>query len=228
MLFGYLRDAKDERDWQWPTLMGLAPTTLPERISLESAIGPVFDQGQTSECVCFSCAGIKRYHEFEQSGAWLSFDPDELYRQCKAVDGAPGSDGTFPRVALDQLVKVGMLASDGKRYTIAGYARLTSIDQIKHAISEKKPVLIGVRVDIEAIAKLTPGSTLPMADHFDGGHCMVIVGYDDALKAFRIRNSWSEAWSDHGHFWMPYDYLTTCDPEFDCWSSVDFTSEDPR
>lgn len=208
--------------------MGAPPAALPKRISLESLAGPVFDQGQTSECVCYSCAALKRYHEYAQTGVWLSFDPHELYQRCKAIDGVPEASGTYPRVALDLLKKEGMLASDGQRYTIQGYARLSSVYEIKHALSEGKPVLAGVRIDIESISKLRPGEVLPMASHFDGGHCMTIVGYDEALQAFRVRNSWSRAWSDSGHFWLPYAYLTDCDPSFDCWSSVDASTEDPR
>jgi len=39
-----------------------------------------------------------------------------------------------------------------------------------------------------------------------GGHCVVIVGFDDEKNALRIRNSWSEGWADRGYCWMPYAF----------------------
>lgn len=44
-----------------------------------------------------------------------------------------------------------------------------------------------------------------------GGHCMVVVGYDDAgygkydgAGAFKVRNSWGQDWGDHGSWYLPY------------------------
>jgi len=46
-----------------------------------------------------------------------------------------------------------------------------------------------------------------------GGHAVLCVGYDDAMKigdkvgAFLIRNSWGEGWGEKGYGWLPYNYL---------------------
>ena len=40
-----------------------------------------------------------------------------------------------------------------------------------------------------------------------GAHAMVIVGYDDNRKAFKIQNSWSERWANGGYIWLSYDIL---------------------
>jgi hypothetical protein len=40
------------------------------------------------------------------------------------------------------------------------------------------------------------------------GHCMLIVGYDDAKGAFRIQNSWGTGWGDQGSVWMAYGTFT--------------------
>lgn len=41
----------------------------------------------------------------------------------------------------------------------------------------------------------------------EGGHSVLIVGYDDAKEAFLIQNSWSENWGDKGFGWLPYQYF---------------------
>lgn len=44
-----------------------------------------------------------------------------------------------------------------------------------------------------------------------GAHEMVIIGYDDELKRFKIRNSWGtdyngKTFADHGNFYMSYEF----------------------
>jgi len=38
-----------------------------------------------------------------------------------------------------------------------------------------------------------------------GGHAMCIVGYDDELQAFDVRNSWGGSWGVGGYWWCGYD-----------------------
>jgi C1A family cysteine protease len=37
-----------------------------------------------------------------------------------------------------------------------------------------------------------------------GGHCIVIVGYDDARQAWLVRNSWGTSWGMAGYCWFGY------------------------
>ena len=93
---GYIRDIADSRDFDFRGLVGTPSPNLRPRVMLESIIGPAFDQKQTSECVAFSAAAIKRYHEYKQNEDFLTFDPHDLYATCDA-----------PRVrTLDELVGV--------------------------------------------------------------------------------------------------------------------------
>jgi C1A family cysteine protease len=48
-----------------------------------------------------------------------------------------------------------------------------------------------------------PGATEPE----DGGHCMLIVGYNNANGTFLVRNSWGIGWGQQGYGTMPYDYI---------------------
>jgi C1A family cysteine protease len=36
---------------------------------------------------------------------------------------------------------------------------------------------------------------------------VVLVGYDDVKKAFKVRNSWGKSWGLGGYFWIDYDYV---------------------
>ena len=37
-----------------------------------------------------------------------------------------------------------------------------------------------------------------------GYHCILIVGYDDAEKAWICKNSWGTGWGDKGYFRIGY------------------------
>jgi C1A family cysteine protease len=39
----------------------------------------------------------------------------------------------------------------------------------------------------------------------NGGHAMVLIGYDDSRKAFLLQNSWSTGWGDKGRALISYD-----------------------
>ncbi len=38
----------------------------------------------------------------------------------------------------------------------------------------------------------------------DGGHAMLVTGYDDDLGAYRLLNSWGDDWGDRGYAWLSY------------------------
>ncbi len=44
----------------------------------------------------------------------------------------------------------------------------------------------------------------------DGGHAMVIIGYDNYKEggAFLVQNSWGTGWGDNGYFWIRYSDLS--------------------
>jgi hypothetical protein len=38
----------------------------------------------------------------------------------------------------------------------------------------------------------------------EGSHAIEIVGWDDNLQAFHVKNSWGTGWGEHGYFWISY------------------------
>jgi cathepsin L len=44
----------------------------------------------------------------------------------------------------------------------------------------------------------------PVSSPKDVNHGIIIVGWDDAKKSYRIKNSWGERWGEKGYMWIEY------------------------
>jgi C1A family cysteine protease len=95
---------------------------------------------------------------------------------------------------------------------------------VRRALTGKFAVPFGCAVS-EAFCSSQPNGTVQAPgpnDKIAGGHCMTVVGHDDAGKRFLIKNSWGDDFHDPtapiGCFWMAYSYFI--DPNYgasDCW-----------
>jgi len=89
---------------------------------------------------------------------------------------------------------------------------------IKHCLADGYPVICGIEVfdNIESDEVAQTGIlNMPTAeDKLQGGHCVVIVGYDDSTSRFKIRNSWGTTWGMNGYFTVEYCYISQYGSEF--------------
>lgn len=92
------------------------------------------------------------------------------------------------------------------------YRRLRRAPEVlKGCLAEGYPFVCGLVV-YESFEGAEPRQTgmiqLPAAqERLIGGHAVMVVGYDDARKAFIVRNSWGPDWGDHGYGYLPYEYV---------------------
>jgi len=93
--------------------------------------------------------------------------------------------------------------------------------KIKTFLAANLPSMFGFTV-FDSIQQAANEGKIPFpcpGEKSIGGHAVVAVGYDDAIKiknpfcgtettgAFLIRNSWGTDWGDAGYGWLPYDYV---------------------
>ena len=62
-----------------------------------------------------------------------------------------------------------------------------------------------------------------------GGHCVIVVGYDSATQQFKFQNSWGTSWGAYGGFgFLPFAYLGSSTYGSDYWIVTGDTSVGPQ
>ena len=245
--FSVKKDKQDLRDYQYRKLADQIPTLETVHDSdLTGAFPPVWDQGKLGSCQSFAIDAIDAYIRR------YSFTPSHLfeYYNVRSIEGTTDQDsGGSLRDTCSALAKFGVCEDvfwpyNRNRLTqkppksaydnanadndrIYDYYRVNDIDEIRHALSNGHPPLIGIDVyeNMETHKTMDTGVIpLPGGENL-GGHALVIVGHHDSdmpsCKAsnfvwikrptgyVKIRNSWGNGigLGGSGYFLCPYETL---------------------
>ena len=96
-------------------------------------------------------------------------------------------------------------------FKIAGWIAVdyTHVDQLKGELAKGHPVTISLR-DTKSFQKLHGSDVYRVTDSPEVGfHAVTLLGYDEQKQAFRLINSWSPRWGDHGFGWIAYSAIGT-------------------
>lgn len=103
------------------------------------------------------------------------------------------------------------IQSHAKEFRIDGWEFVDpeDVNAIKIAIANGDPVVFGMSLASSFMKFKGNGvySRQPTENYMEGphGHAMVLIGYDDDRKSFRVQNSWGRDWGDQGRYWLAYD-----------------------
>lgn len=213
---------------------------LPEQFSLEEYAPKRRNQGKQGSCVAwassYAARTILESRRTGQDPDQLAFSPSYLYNQI----ALPNCQGAYLPQAMKTMKQNGGLpfnefryderscsdkpdrteVSEGARYSINGYTRLSKDDTreldmlaIKQHVAQGAPVVIGMMVGGTFMQDMRGKEVwVPSKSDYDqrgfGGHAMCVIGYDDYKYgeegAFEIMNSWGEEWGKDGICWVRY------------------------
>lgn len=176
------------------------PTSIP--MSYETVMTEVRDQGQIPKCVASSiCEVVELY--FKDKGINVNLSDDDLYAQCKEIDGIPSIPGTYPTVGAHVAYKYGIASVEAYnsgdefkikesrlKHRIGGYAFVSrDYESICQATFKNRALTVSIAVDhnwfIGKIVKVIKSV---------GRHQVIFNGFDKSMSTIKGMNSWGVNW----------------------------------
>lgn len=242
--YGWVRDLPDFRD----TLKSYRTeedTSLFNKVDLTDHCPPVFDQGNLGSCTANAISNAYLYDEIKQNNA-SEFVPSRLfiyYNERKLQNSTEQDSGSSVRTGMKTINKTGVCTEDEWPYDVSEftvepaeecydfakthrsikyYRVQQTAEELKLALTHNYPVVFGFSVfssmeseDVEKTGKVPFPSK---SDSHVGGHCVLLVGYDDDTKEFKFMNSWGKDWGENGYGYLPYKYVLNSNLASDFWT----------
>jgi C1A family cysteine protease len=211
---------------------------ISKNVDLATYLTPIKDQGQLGSCTAFPIAAV---YEFAANQNNKPTNVSELfiYYNARVLRGNTEEDsGATLLEAINGVKEKGACLTDVYPYDIKNFKNVPSDNafvqakhqvvekacrvkiaekDFKHAIANGYPIIFGLKLFQSFYPKNTSGiikypTTKEAINTKHGNHAMLIVGYNDDEKLFKVRNSWGSKFGDNGYCYIPYDYASN--PEF--------------
>lgn len=209
-------------------------------LDLRHWCSPVEDQGQAGSCVGNGTVGALEFLQIRNGRPFVDLSRLFVYYNARLeTQDTDKDEGTYIRLAFATLTSLGTCTEktwpydlnnlfirpswnsyrEAYPHKITSYYRIAPtsgqelVDAIKQALQAQHPVVFGMTVDQDYMNLGSDGMVaMPKATRQNsGGHCQVIVGYDDNQQRWIVRNSWGPYWGDKGYAYVPYAYLDASD-----------------
>ena len=222
----------------------------PATIDWRNFNGNNFVTGVRNQGNCGSCWAFATTAALESSVMIATGVNTNLSEQILISCGNAGScDGGYPATASSFIRDTGLSAESYYPYAavngacanaLAGWQSATSriiswhyvgkttnptLDQIKSELVTYGPLVTTMDVYSDfyyyngGVYQYTSGS-------YQGGHAVLIVGYDDSGQYFIVKNSWGGNWGESGYFRIGYSELNST-VKFGGWSLAYYSKISP-
>lgn len=193
-------------------------------------ISAVRNQGGCGSCVSFACVALVESMSHIERAAWE--DLSEADSHFNSSHGAT-CDGWWPDQCLDQMRTRGVVDETAFPYasafpngdiwqgpphgratpnrhfsqtSIRSRVQLSTPAAAKHHLTNVGPVAACMDVYGDFF-NYSSGVYKHVTGDLEGGHCVLVVGYDDADKCWIIKNSWDTTWGMGGYAYVSYEAL---------------------
>ena len=203
-----------------------APASFDLRnVSGNNYVTPIRDQLQCGSCVAFgTCGAVESAAAYERRDPNVKFDLSEaqLFYCWGRAEGRNCSNGWWPENAFKAIHDNGLTFEDYYPYTagdqnctglnadwpnkcihIGSYTHLTSPGAMKEWISTIGGIDACFAVYNDFFAYRS-GVYRYVSGALAGGHCVTLIGYDDAQGCWIGKNSWGTGWGEAGFFKIAY------------------------
>jgi len=185
----------------------------------------VKNQASCGSCYAFAaCATYESWKKFK-TGATLDLSEQDFMMKAKAIDGNGngGCSGWWLDTSMNLLKNKGVTKeancpykgyesacpTTGTEYKISAWKNTTDLNTIKYALQNYGALLCGFAVYSD-FSYYGSGVYKYSSGYLRGYHAVLLVGFDDAKQAFKVKNSWGTGWGENGYFWIGYDQMNNC------------------
>ncbi len=211
--------------------VGTAPASLDWRsFNGMNYVTPVKNQGNCGSCWAFAAAACLESQILlgkDMPGATANVSEQALV-SCSGAGSCGGGtisgasnyirdvglpvEACFPYTASDASCGEACLTCKTETATIFGWHYATAVnptvEAVKNALATYGPLVATMTVYGDfyyyrsGIYSYTSGTA-------QGGHAVLIVGYDDPGQYFIVKNSWGTSWGEQGYFRIAYSQLNS-------------------
>jgi C1A family cysteine protease len=240
---GWLPDTPDERDHRFASKRTAA--SFPKVVDLRNRLFRAWEQGDLGSCTAHAAGAAAMFLDVYDHDMPVVV-PARLfiYYATRSLEGTQKTDvGASIRSTVKAIVTWGYPPEDKWPYNIERFAVRPSddvialaakeriktyqrlgrdLDEFRESLAEGYPIIIGFSVFSSIYGrnvKKTGVIPVPKAgENLEGGHAVLVVGYDDTKRALIIRNSWGEDWGEEGYGYLPYRYIEDPKLSGDFWT----------
>jgi hypothetical protein len=199
-----------------------------------SYVTPIRNQSSCGSCWAFAdTAGLESYTLMTQNIPNTNLDlAEQILISCYNTNGCSGGSPSgasnyfkniglpletcFPYTAYDANDGVNsVFCSEActnwqqNTYNILNYGAVSfSVAAIKDALVNYGPLVTTFNVYADFFS-YNGGIYSYTSGAYQGGHAVLIVGYDDANSCFIVKNSWGPNWGEAGYFRIDYSQLAS-------------------
>ncbi len=240
---GWLPDEFDERDFVYKSKKTSAQ--FPSVVDHRKRYFRAWDQGDLGSCTAHAASAACMFLDvYDRDMPVVVPSRIFVYYATRTLEGTKHSDsGATLRNTIKAIATWGYPPEDKwpydiRKFTIRppeevislaakerikSYERLgRDLDHFREVIAEGHPIILGFAVYpsiYDRNVKKTGHIPVPKAgEKREGGHAVLVCGYDDAKEALIIRNSWGEDWGEEGYGYLPYRYIEEPKLSGDFWT----------
>lgn len=244
--YGWKPDAPDHRDFLYAAIKPTLPV-LPQVVDLRSLCSPVEEQQTLGCCVGHGVVGALEFLENKEKKQFVALSRLFVYYNAREIEGTTHTDsGALIRDGVNSVAKYGVCSEkslpyiltrfrnkpndrcykEALQHKVSSYHRLdnANLGELKTCLADGYPFVFGFTVytafESEAVARTGILNLPAKGEQIVGGHCVLVVGYDEHTQRFLVRNSWGLGWgiNGSGYFTIPYVYLTNSRLSDDFWT----------
>lgn len=208
-----------------------------KNIDISNGFTEIKNQGQQGACMSFSMVSVFEYFLKKNHVQFPDLSEQFLYYNARKRTGREQFDeGSNSVASIQTLSEEGICSEQAWPYKVGGFAETPSaqayeeaklrkvkravmvekkIETLKSALDDGLPVVFAVDLFPSFGQGVNGFISMPSDEEVqqlkesgeNHAHAMVLCGFNEEQRVFKVRNSWGMDFGDRGYCYLSYDYI---------------------